>query len=84
MHNNYYNKLDPAITNNYYNASINIPYRNLTIARQTMIDGGFVGSEADGWTNEKWIEVAESESPLNVFKFMFCKFLEYGSYHWNS
>jgi ABC-type transport system substrate-binding protein len=51
---------------NYYNSSIDIPYRNLSIARQIMIDEGFAPPEASGWTDEEWEFKADNE-PLYIF-----------------
>jgi ABC-type transport system substrate-binding protein len=50
--------------NKYYNASIGMPYFNLTIAREVMIEAGYVSEEARTWTDQDWKEIASSDSPL--------------------
>lgn len=48
----------------FYNPDIPKPYQNLTIARQTLVDAGIAPSEAMSWTDQQWIDVAESENPF--------------------
>ncbi|MHA1991670.1 MAG: ABC transporter substrate-binding protein [Candidatus Hodarchaeales archaeon] len=63
--------------NEYYNPDIPLPYRNLTIARQALIDdpywGGICSDRGLGVANltndQDWIDVANT-NPITVFKLL--------------
>ena len=65
-----------GIENEYYNPDIPIPYRNLTIARQTLLDDPFWASKLAvrnldlNNDTDDWISVANGPDPLFKFKLM--------------
>ncbi len=63
-----------AATHEYYDPTVNLPYRDLTIARETLLDSsvwGIVCADRGldvNSTDQDWIDVAESGNPVYTFE----------------
>jgi peptide/nickel transport system substrate-binding protein len=58
--------------NKYYNASIGIPYYNLTYAREILIEAGIsdLVESANAWNDQDWKDKADSDTPVGDFTFL--------------